>query len=99
MRDYYARNSEPFKARAKGYRKRNRLRMIEYKKTLACSVCGFADYRALQFHHRDPETKRHTVASLGDRASWELIEEEISKCDVLCANCHQIEHFQDSPGA
>jgi hypothetical protein len=25
--------------------------------------------------------------------SIEKLDEEISKCEILCANCHQIKHF------
>ena len=66
----------------------------EYKKTLKCERCGFSDYRALQFHHKDPN-KEGTVAVMARTHSWDNLYEEISKCEVLCANCHQIEHYNN----
>ena len=64
----------------------------EYKKTLKCERCGFSDYRALQFHHKD-SNKEGTVAVMARSHSWDSLYEEIVKCEVLCANCHQIEHY------
>jgi len=65
----------------------------EYKQTLSCVQCGFDDYRALVFHHRDPSTKTFTLADNVTRQSKENILKEIAKCDVLCANCHSIHHY------
>ena len=68
---------------------------IEYKKTCTCSRCGYSDYRALQFHHlRD---KKHNVSDMVNSGfSFGAIMEEINKCEVVCANCHQIEHLTES---
>ena len=67
----------------------------EYKRTLSCARCGFADYRALQFHHTEPEGKDFNVADMirsGFAAA--KVEREVNKCIVLCANCHHIEHYE-----
>jgi predicted DNA-binding transcriptional regulator YafY len=53
--------------------------------------CGFDDYRALQFHHDGD--KEHNVADmLRSGFALESIKFEAQKCEVLCANCHQIHH-------
>ncbi len=56
--------------------------------------CQRCDYResvaALEFHHRGKD-KAFKVASVSNR-SWEIIRRELDKCDLLCANCHRIEH-------
>lgn len=62
-----------------------------------CMRCGFDHPAALQFHHRDPSTKEFNLshgASLGKpkKFPWPTILEEIKKCDLLCSNCHFIEH-------
>lgn len=65
---------------------------VSWKKTLKCNRCGFDDYRALQFHH-DGDDKEHNIGSMIARGfSLENIKKEASKCEVLCANCHQIHH-------
>lgn len=60
---------------------------------MGCARCSNHDLRVLQFHHRDPSTKAYSVANMKSMR-WERILEEIAKCDVLCANCHSIEHFE-----
>ena len=63
----------------------------EWKNTLQCEQCGFSDGRALQFHHHD-DNKEFNIASKVSSCSLDTIKKEASKCQVLCANCHQILH-------
>jgi hypothetical protein len=66
----------------------------EYKKTLRCERCGFADYRALEFHHDGSREKDFNVADMiHSGLSRAAIMREIDKCIVLCSNCHQITHY------
>jgi hypothetical protein len=60
-----------------------------------CSVCGYdRNLAALTWHHLDPMLKRFSLdlRSLSNRSAAE-IEIEVSKCVVLCANCHAETHF------
>ena len=67
---------------------------VEWKKTLVCNRCGYDDYRALQFHHHSDD-KDHDVSSMLTKGfSLDKIKAEAAKCEVLCANCHQIEHHK-----
>jgi len=68
-----------------------------YKSTLVCARCGFSNPAALQFHHRDPKTKEFSISQKLKiyKSSLEAIMKEIEKCEVLCANCHMIEHHQE----
>ena len=67
----------------------------EYKQTLSCIQCGFDDSRALVFHHREPNTKSFTIGDNIGRRSQKNMINEINKCDVLCANCHSIHHYEE----
>src|SRR5690348_16773627 len=68
----------------------------EFKRTLVCEQCGFADFRALEFHHRDPHLKEFAVGDIARRGgSLVSLQREIAKCSVLCANCHRIQHFEE----
>lgn len=61
-----------------------------------CKRCGFDKHpAALQFHHRDPALKEFSM-NRGTTMSMERIRQELEKCDLLCANCHAIHHFEES---
>lgn len=66
-----------------------RLYVLEYWKSHPCIDCGETDPRCLEFDHRDPAEKTASVSSLiAKGAALKRIREEISLCDVRCANCH-----------
>lgn len=59
-----------------------------------CEVCGYnKNAAALHFHHKDPGAKsfKLDVRVLSNKR-WELILQEVSKCVVLCSNCHAEKH-------
>lgn len=58
-----------------------------------CRDCGgiFA-LSVYDFHHRNPDEKDFSPSNTIDGKSVELIAIEIAKCDLLCANCHRVEH-------
>jgi len=45
------------------------------------------------FHHKDPSTKSFTIGQQIVNKSFEEILAEAQKCDLLCANCHRLNHF------
>lgn len=62
-----------------------------------CERCGYdKNLAALDFHHRDPKTKSFKLDMRSfSNLNLETIEEELNKCDLLCANCHREEHHPD----
>ena len=72
-----------------------REKVANYKINIGCIDCGYKEnHFALEFDHIKnsglPYTgKQRTVASLMYN-SWKVILSEISKCDIVCANCHAI---------
>jgi Fe-S oxidoreductase len=64
----------------------------DLKATLSCQYCGETCPQALDFHHRDPATKRFNLSAQLESFSRKSIEAEIAKCDVVCANCHRKLH-------
>ena len=55
-----------------------------------CIKCGYnKSLSALTFHHRDPEQKTFQIAKNYNAMTFELLVDEVNKCDLLCANCHQ----------
>lgn len=63
-----------------------------------CERCGFKDIRALAFHHKDPSAKEGRLTHMLRSLSWERLLGEARKCEVLCMNCHAIEHCVYGPG-
>ena len=77
----------------KGNRKKIRAQIDEYKSKQKCEICGFDDWRALQFHHKKGEDKLFEIGNAPQLGfSINKIKKEIDKCQVICANCHQILH-------
>lgn len=74
----------------KRLRERNRLYIWEYLSRNPCVRCKEADPIVLEFDHLESSTK---VADVGTtvRRLWNIkkIQEEIDKCQILCANCHR----------
>ena len=93
-RDWYHRNKDKAREARKNTQERTKQWYIDYKKSQKCKECGFDDYRALQFHHRDPETKVGDVATIAQRGTRKKLKAELEKCDCLCANCHQIHEYE-----
>lgn len=61
-----------------------------YFKTHPCMDCGEADILVLEFDHRLRSEKYKDVSLLiRGRGSFTRVVEEISKCEVRCANCHR----------
>lgn len=59
-----------------------------------CKVCKYdKNLAALEFHHRDPSVKESQLdmRTLSNR-SMSYILAEVSKCDLLCSNCHREYH-------
>ena len=63
----------------------------DYRENHPCQKCGETRWQVLQFHHRDSSTKEFTISVIAT-VSVERLEAEIAKCDILCANCHIMEH-------
>lgn len=78
-------------------RRRKAEHMNAIKVGRGCAECGFnAHPAALDWHHKDPSQKSEGVAILvGKNARWSLVEDEMAKCEVLCANCHRIRHANE----
>ena len=89
----YRQNRQYYIDKANRRKKELRQWFVEYKSRQYCTQCGFSDLRALQFHHLGVKEPGFEVSALVAQGySKDRILEEIAKCEVLCANCHFIEH-------
>ena len=59
-----------------------------------CQLClGVFPDRVYDFHHRNPREKSFEIGSSTSR-NWDILRVELDKCDLLCANCHRIQHIE-----
>lgn len=64
--------------------------MDRFKTSKGCAECGYnAHPYALEFDHVDPSQKTMAISQMYCY-TWERVKEELSKCQVLCGNCHNI---------
>lgn len=75
---------------------RSRRKRIEIRKFIIavlqsniCADCGISDWRVLEFDHRDRKLKKFNLAD-STQHSLKKVKAEIAKCDIVCANCHNI---------
>lgn len=56
-----------------------------------CNRCNFEGHPGVfHFHHKNPSDKKFEIN--GNKLLTKDRHIEIKKCELLCANCHQIEH-------
>lgn len=70
-----------------------------WKEIKGCSSCGFkGKHYQLDLDHVDPTTKTGKQNHRAYEPNWKMsrVKEELSKCVILCANCHREKTFRNS---
>lgn len=89
---YYLENKEKYKKRNSLAKERNRTFINQFKLENGCSKCGYNKHpSALDFHHKN-DKKDGIARMVNSSLSLSAIQEEMSKCVLLCSNCHREEH-------
>ncbi len=93
-RSFYLRHKNQELARNLDRKKQQIEWFQQYKIGLRCVRCGYDKHpAAIDFHHRDPQTKQFNISRMPHEGySQKRILNEIKKCDIICSNCHRIEH-------
>jgi len=74
------------------YRARNRV-FIKSLKNVPCLDCGGRFHpEAMHFDHLDPALKYMNIGVMFSH-SREHIEQEVAKCEIVCANCHAVRSY------
>lgn len=63
-----------------------------------CELCGYNKFTgSLSFHHKNPKNKKFnlSVRECSNR-SWDSLLTEVSKCSLLCLNCHSELHWNNT---
>jgi hypothetical protein len=62
---------------------------VRQAKNVPCMDCGISyPYYVMDLDHREPSSKHKNVSSMM-KYPTALVIEEVSKCDVVCSNCHR----------
>ena len=89
-KEHYNKNKPYYKEKSKLYREHLRTKLDAVKQKSPCKDCGnFYHPVCMDFDHVNDD-KVDSVSVLLTSASWEVVLEEISKCDLVCANCHRL---------
>jgi hypothetical protein len=91
---HYQKNKKKYIKKAKEYNKKVANWYDDFKSNLICSKCDEKRWWVLDFHHADPDQKEYSIAKLKNNGSKPKLLKEISKCIILCSNCHRDLHYK-----
>lgn len=63
-----------------------RIKLCKYLEDKSCAHCPENDPIVLEFDHL--QDKKGNISNLVNVGNWDVVLEEIQKCQILCANCH-----------
>lgn len=94
-RRYRKRFPEKIKTYKRIYYRARKLRLIRMMGA-KCHYCQ-VEYNGknapiFEFHHLDPEEKESGISTMLTSKGWDEIKEELAKCVLTCANCHNQFH-------
>lgn len=89
---YHALERSRVRRNMKKQRARIRVFIAEAKKS-GCQLCPEKEPCCLSFHHRNPKTKKFSIAYAVARGySLTKVAGEMKKCVCICENCHRKVH-------
>jgi hypothetical protein len=92
---HYESNKEKIIVAAQKNKKKARVEWRKFKATLSCEMCGQNHPATLDFHHTVKDKSNKKVSHLTRTGAYLAARQEITKCSVLCANCHRIHHHEE----
>jgi hypothetical protein len=92
-KEHYSQHKSYYKTKAKKhtreYRKRNLQVILDYLEKHPCVDCGETDPIVLEFDHIKNKSLNISIMWSRNTSPVKDILDEISKCEVRCANCHR----------
>lgn len=99
---WYQANKQTHHKRVRDHARRRRIELREWLNSLkegkSCVRCGFSHPAALDYHHIKGKKLFHLAVAATVGYAREKILKEIAKCELICANCHRVEHLTKSKG-
>lgn len=92
-RSWYANNKEHAKQRQNERKKRRKEELVASAGGRCVDCSGTFPACVMDFHHKDPAQKDNDISRMLNCSLKRLLG-EISKCVLICANCHRIRHAQ-----
>lgn len=94
VREHYKKNRAYYlnKAHQQNKIKRDKIQLLigKYLSSHPCVDCGETDILVLEFDHRERSSKIGAISDLVRKGlPFSAIRQEMSKCEVRCANCHR----------
>jgi hypothetical protein len=97
-KQHYQQNKAAYNSRSHvrkaGIRNGNQAKLHAYLMTHPCIDCGQTDMTLLEFDHVRGEKIDRVSQLLSKGHNWPILEAEIAKCEVRCANCHRKKTFE-----
>lgn len=91
----YLRNKEKVRESSRFSRRTNTQVIWKLKESTPCADCKqrYPHY-VMDFDHRPGTEKIAGVSRLARSAGMDTLMAEVSKCDIVCANCHRERSYQ-----
>ena len=92
-REHYLKNRRKSIQRVRDREQEIRGWIRNYKETHPCTDCGkYLPYYQMDFDHL--HDKKFDIGSHGHQYGFQALEEEIAKCELVCALCHRERTYQ-----
>ncbi len=99
-KQHYQNNKDAYNGRSRVRKARvrdeNQAMLYAYLITHPCVDCGQTDITLLEFDHVRGEKVSSISHLLSSGHNWPILEAEIAKCEIRCANCHRKKTFERS---
>lgn len=94
IKEHYLKNKRYYLDKARksrlGIRQKHFKFVESFLRSNPCIDCGEKDVLVLEFDHKDKHKKEFSISDLIKKSvPHERLAEEMSKCEVRCANCHR----------
>lgn len=89
LKEHYKKNKEYYLSKSRTVKNRTKKWLLDFLSDKHCVDCGVANPIVLTFDHKDPKTKEICIAR-AHSYSLKKLQQEIIKCEIICANCHAI---------